>query len=262
MASVSKERCSTRGRDRVGARAEARAVDALDDAGLAVRVEHDELAGHGAAVLVGDEAQLLARRAAHREQRLDVVHHRVRLDLVVEARLLPVLALVVGVSLGGEVVALDQLLREAHHAQGLGEALHGVDGQRAHLLRAPDLEVAARRRVGDVLQRAHGEGEVGLVLLQDLLVHAGGGVADLLEHDRVLLRDSRPPPPRRARWPSLLAPPFARLASRLLLRRHAHAFRLRSSTAPSLRTTSSRCTSENSRICCRPIATCGMYFSM
>ena len=53
-----------------------------------------------------------------------------------------------------------------------------------------------------------------------------------------------------------------RLLRALLLGRHAHAFRLRSSTSPSLRTTSSRCTSENSRICCRPMATCGMYFSM
>src|SRR5262249_49914573 len=47
--------------DRVGARAEARAVDALDLAGLPVGVEDDEAPGDGAAVLVGDETQLLAR---------------------------------------------------------------------------------------------------------------------------------------------------------------------------------------------------------
>ena len=60
------------------------------------------------------------------EQRLDVVHHRVRLRLLVELRGLPVLALVVGVSLGGEIVRLDEFLREPHHPQRLGEALDRV----------------------------------------------------------------------------------------------------------------------------------------
>ena len=49
-----------RGGDRVGAAAEPGAVDPLDLAGLEVRIEHDQLAGDRAAVLVGDEAELLA----------------------------------------------------------------------------------------------------------------------------------------------------------------------------------------------------------
>ena len=43
---------------------------------------------------------------------------------------------------------------------------------------------------------------------------------------------------------------------------HGYIFRLRSRTSVSFAVTSSRCVSDRSRICWRPIETCGMYFSM
>ena len=92
-----------------------------------------------------------------------------------EHRLAPVLRLVVGVSLGGEVVGLDQVLRERHHAQRLGEGLHRVDGERPHLLLLADLQKALLLGVADVAERAHREVHLRLLPLADPLVDLGGG---------------------------------------------------------------------------------------
>ena len=129
--------------DRIRARSKTRAIDSFYRAGFAIRVQNDELPRYGAAVFIGDESQLFARGAAKREERLDVVHDRVGLGLFVELGFAPVLALVVGVSLGRKVVAFDQFFRQPHHAERLGEALHRVHGKGTGLLLFPNFEIAA-----------------------------------------------------------------------------------------------------------------------
>ena len=103
--------------DGVGARAEAGAVDLLRLAAVEVGVVDDQLARHGAAMLVRDIAQLFAADTVDREHRLDVVHDGIRLVLFREVRLSPVLRLVVSVPLRGEIIGADQLLGERHHLQ-------------------------------------------------------------------------------------------------------------------------------------------------
>jgi hypothetical protein len=131
-----------RGGHRVGAAAEAGAVDVQGFAGLGVLVDHHQTAGHVAALLLGHEAELLAVDA---EEGLDVLHDRVGLGLLLEARLGPVLRDVVGLSLGGDVVGLDQFLGQGHHLERLGEGLDRPDGQRALLISTSD----AKRRFFD-----------------------------------------------------------------------------------------------------------------
>ncbi len=143
-----------RDRDRVGAAPELRAVDLELLPGVPVLVDDDELPRHLAALLLGDEAELLA---VELEEGLDVVHHRVGLGLLVEARVVPVLRDVVRLSLGGDVVGLDELLGERHHAERLREGLDRVHGERALLLAPAHLEVAARDLVLDVGERAQRE---------------------------------------------------------------------------------------------------------
>src|SRR5262249_54918304 len=141
------------------------------------------------------------------------------------------------------------------------EALHRVDGQRARLLLPADLEVAAVERVLDVAEGAHGKGEVGLLVLPDLLVHVLGGRLDAVDGQLVelLVAALR----RRVRRLHRLRRQRRRVLRRLLLADcHAYAFLLRSRMSSRSVTVLSRCPSESPRISCRPIATCGMYFSM
>ena len=98
---------------------------------------------------------------------LDVVHDRVGLDLLVAPGVVPVLGLVVGVALGGEVVGLDQLLRERDHPQRLGEGLHRGDGEGPLLLLPRHLEVALAGGVADVREAAERELHRGLAALDD-----------------------------------------------------------------------------------------------
>ena len=77
----------------------------------------------------------------HRSQRFDVVHDGIGLGLFVEAAVAPVLADVVGLALGGEVIALDHLPRGRHQAQGLRKRAHGVDRERARFGRIAELQV-------------------------------------------------------------------------------------------------------------------------
>ena len=96
-----------RARNAVGPAPEVGAVDLDRAPRRRISVDHGEPAGHRAAVRFGIEAQLLARQAVHRRHRLDVVHDGVRLGLLVEAAIAPVLADVIGLALGGEIVVLD-----------------------------------------------------------------------------------------------------------------------------------------------------------
>ncbi len=179
LALVLKPRCSTSVRDAVGARAELGAVD-LDRLRRArgLAVDHGQLAGHQAPVLVGGEAELLLGDA---EQGLDVVQDGVRLDLLVAARLVPVLGLVVGVALGGAVVGLDQLLRERDHAHGLGEGLDRRDGQGALLLLAQHLEVPLLEGVAHVREVAQRELHGRLAAGHDLVVQLARGGDQLVD---------------------------------------------------------------------------------
>ena len=103
--------------------------------------------------------------------------------MLLELRVLPVLALVVGVPLGGEVVGLHQVLGEPHHAQGLGEVLDRVHGEGAGLLLLADLEVALALVVGDVGERAHRHVEVGFLSLENGAHDVVGHPVDRLDRD-------------------------------------------------------------------------------
>ncbi len=141
-----------RGGDTVGPAPEAGAVDAELLAGFAVAIDDDQFARDVAALLLGNEAELLA---VHPKESLDVIHHRIALRLLVEARVVPVFRDVVGLTFGGDVVGFHQLLAEGHHAEALGEGLHRVHGEGAFLRLAPHLEVALRWPVSHVGKTAY-----------------------------------------------------------------------------------------------------------
>ena len=203
-------------------------------------------------MLIGDESELLAGDPPHGKEGLDVVHHGVGLGLFVEARLLPVLALVVGVPLCREIVGLDQLLGQAHHAQRLREALHGIDGERADFFLATDLEVTPLLRVRDVAESTNGEGQVGFLLLADVSVHLGRRASDELDRHVVLGRVAR-------RDRACLRRRFAATRTRCFCFRGLpcshYILRLRSRTSLRRSTTRVRSLSSNPKICCNPIAT-------
>jgi len=100
-------------RDAVGAGAEAGAVNSDFVAGEGVLVYDDESPCDGAAVFVGDEADLLAVEAEHG---LQVVHDGVAFGLFLECGLAPGLRAVVCLSLVDDVVVLDHGFREGEHA--------------------------------------------------------------------------------------------------------------------------------------------------
>ena len=162
-------------RDRIGAGAELGAVD-LERLALGVVVDDDQLAGHVAAFFLGDEVELLAVDPEHR---LDVVHDRVGLGLLVETRLAPVLGDVVGLSLGGHVVVFDQLLGQGHHLERLGKGLDRADRQRALLGLAPHLEVPFFGRYFTLASDRTGVLIVGFSCTHDLIVDVLRVVGDL-----------------------------------------------------------------------------------
>jgi hypothetical protein len=141
-----------------------------------------------ATVLVGDVAELLAAHALHGEHRLDVVHDHVRLALLVEHRLAPVLRLVVSVPLRREVAGLDELFRQRHHLERLRERLRRVDRQRADRLPLADLEETLLGIVANVAERAHGKRDFGLPVLADLGLDPSGQLGDGLDRDLVEAR--------------------------------------------------------------------------
>ena len=120
-ASVRKLRCSAERGDAVGAAPEVGAIDLDRLPGDGVSIDHDESPRDRAAVRLGIKAEVLARQTLPRGDRLDVVHDGVRLGLFVETAVAPVLADVIGLALGGEIIALDHGARRRHQAQHLGE---------------------------------------------------------------------------------------------------------------------------------------------
>ena len=143
-----------RARDAVGAAAQIGAVDLDGRSGRGISVDHGQPTRDRAAVGFRVEAQLFPRQPVHRRHGLDVVHDGVRFGLFVEAAISPVLADVIDLALGGEVVMLDHRSRGRHQAQGLRERPRGGHRQRAHLARIAKLEITLRFVIGDIVEAA------------------------------------------------------------------------------------------------------------
>ena len=138
-----------RDRDGVRSRTEFGTVDTQGFAAVRLAVDHDELAGDLAALFFGDESELLA---IDLEQSLDIVDDGIRFRLLIEARLVPVLGDVVGLSLGHDFVVFDERLGLGHHPKRLGECLDRGDGERAGLFFTLEFEETLFRMVLDVTQ--------------------------------------------------------------------------------------------------------------
>ena len=157
-------------RDRIGTRPELGAVD-LEGFALGVVVDHDQLAGHIAAFFFRNELELL-----------DVVHDRVRLGLLVESRLAPVLGDVVRFSLGGHVVFFDQFLGQCHHFKRLGEGLDRCDRQRSQFGPAAHLEMPFFGQIFHIRQRPYRRGHGRFFVPDDLIIHIPGIIHDLAQN--------------------------------------------------------------------------------
>ena len=129
-------------------------------------------------MLIRHKPQLFSTHIIDREECFDVIHHRVGFRLFGELGFRPVLRLVVNISLGCEVVGLDQLSRQSHHSQCLGETLDGIDGQGAFFSGFADFEVPFPLVVGDVGKASHREAKHRLAFAHDLLVDLIGSVFD------------------------------------------------------------------------------------
>ena len=164
-----------RNRNRIGARAELRAVDPQGLARIRLAIDDHELTGDLAALLLWDEAELLA---IDLEQRLDVVEHGIRFGLLVEAGVVPVLRDVIGLSLGHDLIVLDERLGGGHHAKGLRKRLDRRHGECAGLPLAPQFKKARLRKVPHVAQRAQRKRQRGLALPLNLVTNAARGILD------------------------------------------------------------------------------------
>ena len=177
-----------RNRYRIRPRSEFRAVDSQFIAAVAVCVVDHQITGDFASLLLWHEAQLLA---VDRKKGLDVVEHRIALGLLGEAHLLvPTLGHVIGLALGGDIVGLDQILRQRDHLQRLGKGFDRSNRQSPLLGLAPDLEETRLGIEFDIAQIAQREFHRRLLLFENLVADPPGLLVDQLDqrlvHERLL----------------------------------------------------------------------------
>ena len=126
-------------RDAPRAAAELRAVDPDGFAGGRVLVDYHQRAGDIATAFLGDVTQLFAVDGQHG---LDVVEESVTFRLFIEPAFTPTLAVVIHLTLTGDVVFVQQVvLGRGQEPHRLGKGLDGVIGQGAGGGATEDLEV-------------------------------------------------------------------------------------------------------------------------
>ena len=135
-------------------------------------VDHRELAGDRAAVRFGVEAELLARDFLGRSHGLEIRHDLVGLVLRIEATVSPVLADVVCLALGREVVDFGEIAAQRHHLQRLRERARRLDRESSLLDLRPDIEIPPLWIVGDVGQPPGGYSELRQLPLLHLRQHS------------------------------------------------------------------------------------------
>ncbi|OIQ63468.1 hypothetical protein GALL_549900 [mine drainage metagenome] len=232
-----------RARDAVGPAPEVGAVDLDGFSGRGVPVNHGEATRDRAAVGFRVEAQLLPRQPVHRRHGLDVVHDGVRFGLFVEAAIPPVLADVIDLALGGEVIMLDHRPGGGHQTEGLRERSRGAYRQRTRLARIAKLEIAFRLVINDVVKTTDRKPDVRQLAVRDAGTDLSG--------DRFDQRDG------------LVIQIVARgIGAGLFHGPGLCVVRLLWSTSSSFLTVESRSSLLRARMSCRATPMCGRYFSM